>query len=66
MNTRKRLNNAVRAGVKLSAIAIATDLSDYKLRAFMSDGSKMYRGGDLDWHEKARIESALDNIKNAF
>lgn len=61
----KRLNSAVGAGIKASAIARSSGITLYRLASVINPES--YRGSTKFNEEEAKkIESALDQIKNSF
>lgn len=65
MNTKERIKEAVKAGVKIRSIADKAELSYYRISSVVNP--KSYKSETkFDRFEEARINEALDNIKNAI
>ena len=65
MNTHERIKNAVNSGVSAKSIASTAEVSYFRLKSIINPES--YRGeSSFDRFEEARINEALDKIKNSF
>ena len=65
MSTINRIKEAVKAGVKIKAIADKSEVSYYRIASIVSPPK--YKGeSKLDRFEEERINQAIDSIKSAL
>lgn len=65
MNVKDRIKEAVNNGVTAKAISAKAEVSYYRLKSVIKPES--YKGeSNFDRFEEARINEALDSIKNSF
>lgn len=65
MNTNERIKNAVKNGVSAKSIASAAEVSYFRLKSIINPES--YGGeSSFDRFEEARINEALDQLKNSL
>lgn len=65
MNTKERIKEAVKAGVKIKSIADKAEVSYYRVSSVVNP--TVYKSETkFDRFEEERINKALDDIKNVF
>ena len=65
MNIKERINNAVNNGVTVKSIANKSEVSYFRLKSVINPSS--YKGASsFDRFEEARINEALDELKNSI
>lgn len=65
MNVKERIRSAVNNGVTAKSISEKAEVSYYRLKSITNP--EAYKGeSNFDRFEEARINEALDSIKNSF
>lgn len=65
MNTKDRIKDAVKSGVKIKSIADKAEVSYFRLKSVINP--EACKGeSSFDRFEEARINKALDKIKSSF